>query len=347
VKIAVLKRAAPREGGLEKYTNRLVEAFQARGGDVCVVSFPVKSPLTFLSLAKFDRLCRSFIQENRHDLVLGMDRTSQQTHLRAGNGVHAAYLEIRRRQEGFLKGCSFSINPLHRVTLKLEKAGFENPSLRKLIVNSHFVRTQILQYYNVNPQKIEVVHNGVEWNALESAFSTKRPKMDAFQFLFIGHNFERKGLEPLLRSLARIKDTDFHLSVVGEDKHRSRFENLALILGLKNKVSFWGAQKNSAPFYQRADALVIPSLYDPFANVTVEALAMGLFVVSSEMNGGKEVIAPSAGISVSLDNLESGLREAIKHPKTQESARQIRASVEHLDFSKQLSRFCDICLSSS
>ena len=69
------------------------------------------------------------------------------------------------------------------------------------------------------------------------------------------------------------------------DSYRAK----AVQLGSKPKSASWSAGGNP-PFYQMADALVIPSFYDPFANVTVEALAMGLFVLSSKHNGGPEIL---------------------------------------------------------
>ena len=81
--------------------------------------------------------------------------------------------------------------------------------------------------------------------------------------------------------------------------------------------------------------------YDPFANVTVEALCMGVFVVSSKTNGGHEILQPENGTIIdSLHDPESiaaALEYAMAHPKTDLSARQIRESVKHLDFENQLS----------
>ena len=89
-----------------------------------------------------------------------------------------------------------------------------------------------------------------------------------------------------------------------------------------------------------ADCLVIPSIYDPFANVTVEALAMGLFTLSSKQNGGHEILDIHNG-DVIRDLYDPAdfartLTQAMTHPKTQESAARIRQSVQHLDFSHQL-----------
>jgi len=107
-------------------------------------------------------------------------------------------------------------------------------------------------------------------------------------------------------------------------------------------VEFFGPQKEILPFYKKADALVIPSFYDPFANVTVEALAMGLFVVSSKTNGGSEALTKTNGVVVK-DSLIDALETALKKPKTKERASQIRESVKHLDFSNQMRLFLEAC----
>ena len=198
--------------------------------------------------------------------------------------------------------------------------------------------------------------NGKRWKTISKLLFShkeeiaKKQGLDpkTFQFLFVGHNFHRKGLSLLLQALGRLTRRDFHLSVVGTDKHLSAYQKQAAQLGLSKNVTFFYSQSNPRPFYQAADALVIPSHYDPFANVTVEALAMGLFVVSSTNNGGHEVLNPESGITVDAFDLPSftaALETALNHPKTLQSAQKIRSSVKYLDFSKQLEKVCQICLS--
>jgi UDP-glucose:(heptosyl)LPS alpha-1,3-glucosyltransferase len=348
VKIAILKRAVAdvaRSGGLEKYALRVTEAFQTRGADVTLLSDNTLSlsRFSFRKIEQFDKYCREYLAHTPHEVVFGMDRNRFQTHLRAGNGVHAAYLDLRKNSEGFFKAVSFSFNPLHRTLLQIEKEAFEHPALQRLIVNSAMVQRQVLQYYNVDPKKIVVLHNGVEWSEMQAEVE----KTDRFEFLFVGHNFQRKGLHKLLEALACCRCKEFHLSVIGEDKNLPYFESLAQKLNIC--VTFLGKQNNTLPFFRKADALVIPSFYDPFANVTVEALAMGLFVISSKSNGGHEVLTHQSGIVIEeLENKESfiaALETAMGHPKTKKSAEAIRETVHHLDFSYQLKKLCDLCLS--
>ncbi len=193
--------------------------------------------------------------------------------------------------------------------------------------------------------KIEVIHNGVEWYEMQKPFDAWQERQDAFQFLFIGHNFHRKGLEQLLTSLAPLRSENFQLNVVGKDKDMAYFQSLTSRLNLSDKVIFHGHQQDPIPFYQRADCLVIPSLYDPFANVTVEALAMGVLTLSSKSNGGHEVLTEQNGIILeNVHDFTKELRSAFAHRKTPTSAQKIRESVKYLDFSTQLRRLTQLSI---
>lgn len=370
--IVLLKSRSNNQGGLEKYASRIAKAFIERGSRVTILTtgkgllhseIPIIATQTipwpaFARMEQFDRFVRNWLKKNKADLVFGMDRNRNQTHIRAGNGVHAAYLESRILTEGKMKAIFCKLNPLHRKILELEKAAFENPSLQKLFTNSHMVRNQVLEHYKVNPMKIQVIHNGVEWNEMETDFSAWKSGKEKglqkffldsnhFHFLFIGNGYLRKGLDRLLLALAQLKNEPFHLSVIGKDNQIDFYRAKAVQLGLKDKVHFFGPSQEIRLFYQLADCLVIPSFYDPFANVTVEALAMGLFVLSSKHNGGHEILTPSNGAVIQdlleLDAMVEALRIAMKNKKTEESANLIRNSVKHLDFSNQLRILMESC----
>lgn len=376
-KIAFLKSNILKRGGLEKYTLRLADSFAKSGHDVTllttdcpdealslhpfkVVNLGNRIPLSILQLLRFDRACSRYLAESPHDVVFGMDRNfCLQSHYRAGNGVHAAYLERRRVWDSWLKNQSFAINPLHRLVLQMEKNTFLSPDLKTLFANSNMVKGEILQYYpGIDPAKICVVHNGVEWKELQMPFDeglTLREKIlkqlglnkDCYQFLFVGNEYERKGLALLLEALASLPERNFQLSVIGNERNPETFILKAKELGLQDHVRFIGAVKEIKVFYSSADCLVIPSLYDPFANVTVEALAMGLYVISSSANGGSEVIT-SDDIGLVFNNLQDPeelakcLFEAMnKRPKTPAQASHIRQAVQYLDFTNQIQKIID------
>lgn len=366
--VTLIKGELFKQGGLEKYTWQIAQDFCRLGCPVTlltsgnvqsplsdpllqIVSFPIDHALSFLNVVHFDRACADYLKHHPTPIVFSLDRLHFQTHIRAGNGSHAAYLQMRAAQEGLAKKLSFALNPLHRAILSLEKKGFEDPRLKILFTNSRMVKQEILDHYWTDPGKIHVVHNGVEWHGLQEKFDVwEDQKQETYQFLFMGHNFKRKGLDKLLLALSEIKNEPFHLNIVGHDKGSAHFEHLAQRLNLSKKVTFFGPRIDAHTFYQKSDCLVIPSLYDPFANVTVEALAFGLFVLSSKTNGGHEVLTPESGALLECPDDPTSFAKALKmalgRRKTPQSALSIRQSVKYLDFSNQLRKITQLTLES-
>ncbi len=366
----LLKSHLGKQGGLEKYALRIAQGFLEKGFKVSLLS---KIPCSiqgvsvhtmntcswpaFRRMEQYDLLVQKWLKEHKTDLIFGMDRNRMQTHIRAGNGVHASFLESRIHTEGKFKWLACKLNPLHRKILQLEKASFEYLGLKTIFANSHMVQKELLQFYRIDPAKIQVVHNGVEWHEMEIDFLSRQEQKkihmqrlgldpSRFYFLFIGNGYLRKGLTQLLKAFAKIRYGDAHLLVVGKENKSNNYQSLAANLGLKNHVSFFGKQQDTRPFYQIADSLVIPSFYDPFANVTLEALAMGLFVVSSRWNGGHEVLTAANGTIIEnlldIDSVASSLEEALRRPKTESQATLIRNSVRHLDFSHQIPKLIHV-----
>lgn len=358
MKVVFLKSRLAFRGGLEKYTLRLAKAFLQKGCSITIlttgpapdiegleiISLAEDSKFSLSHLYRFDQLCRKWTGSHHYDLIFGMERTTEQTHYRAGSGVHAVFLKQRALIDSPLKLLSFRFNPLHRYLLHSERKAFENPHLRLLFTNSEMVRNEILENYSTPPIKLRTVHNGVEWKEWEPDFKKSfelKEKKERYHFLFVGNGFQRKGLPFLLEGLKHIKE-EICLTVVGKDKnlewYRQRYKN----------VHFMGSQEDLRPFYQAADALVIPSIYDPFANVTVEALAMGLYVVTSRFNGGKEVLTPQSGSVIeeltSPESVAQALKTALAFPKNLLRATQIRQSIKDLDFSNQLYKIVEQCI---
>lgn len=371
-KVAILKSHLGKKGGLEKYTLRIASAFSEQGYDVTlltthseqlqahgsfkIINFPNCSNISYRHLSQFDQLCKEWLQKNPCDIIFGLDRNSYQTHYRAGNGVHAEYLERRRKTDSLLKRISFHINPLHSKILSLEKQAYESSDLKVLFTNSQMVGDEILKHYATDPKKICVVHNGVEWDEMKKPFDEwanhqaqilTELGLDpyAFQFLFIGKGFRRKGLQYLLEGLSKITSRHYQLSVIGEDRETAYFEKMSEDLKIDDKVKFFGYRQDVIKFYQACDVLVIPSIYDPFANVTVEALAMGLFVVSSKNNGGSEILTAESGKIIddifNPKEVENALHIALDKTKSLHSSLNIRKSVQHLDFSHQLQKLIE------
>jgi len=342
-KVAILKRRCQRPGGAEKYLWKVADCFRSFGAHVdlwsatrledentaWVIERVQIVPLgRTVKVVAFDQMVQRRIRRERYDCILSLDKTTFHTHIRAGGGCHRGWLERRAR---YL------------------------PAWRRA---SEMVKQEIMEYYGVDEERIAVVHNGVEWNELGGAFEEalvgqgelKRQRgldPDRFYFLFVGSGFERKGLRFAMEALGRLP-REASLLVVGRDHRDGRYRGLAQRLGLEGRIIFLGVQRDVVPFYQVADAFVLPTVYDPFSNATLEALAMGLFCVTTKGNGCSEVMADYAGVVIDDPRDTEALAEAMaKAMGGGIDRRRIRESVAHLTLDQHVSKVVDICLEGS
>ena len=230
---------------------------------------------------------------------LSLDRIPGSPVVRAGDGCHAAWLERRAVYCSALKRWSFKVNPKHRTFLDLERRTFAAPELQRVIANSNMVARELHQYCGVPLEKISVVYNGVDEKHLGvRADSRQREQarrelnIDKPALLFLGSGFERKGLDFAIRAMAHLPEAE--LLVVGKDRI-GRYQRLARKTGVADRIRFVGKQNDIAGLLAAADAMVLPTIYDPCANACLEALWAGLPVVTTSGNGAAELI--DSGIS--------------------------------------------------
>lgn len=118
--------------------------------------------------------------------------------------------------------------------------------------------------------------------------------------VFVGSDWDRKGLAVALHGLRTARDHDAHLSlwVVGEGD-RGRFQYMAERLGVGSCVRFFGRRSDTERFYQAADLLLFPSSYEAFSLAALEAASTGLPLVITAVNGAEELVGDGvAGVVV-------------------------------------------------
>lgn len=146
----------------------------------------------------------------------------------------------------------------------------------------------------IEEERIAIIPNGVdlgEFGGVRPA-RTSKPKVTG---LFVGRlEPHQKGLEPLVRSLAILpRSVGFELRIIGEDWGGAALvRRLASELGVDDRITLVGRvpRENLLREYAAADLLVMPSLFEPFGIVLLEAMASGLPVVASRVGGIPEVV---------------------------------------------------------
>ena len=139
-----------------------------------------------------------------------------------------------------------------------------------------------------------------------------------FVLLLIGNDWEKKGLETLLHSIAECRDLPLKLLVAGKDD-QNLFLPVIQRLGLQGRVQFPGSSSDVVQFYAAADAYAGPSFEDSFALPPLEAMACGLPVITSVNNGGAQAITEAVDGFVLRDPRDSAalarlLRQLCEQP---------------------------------
>ncbi len=372
MRIAIIKSHFTPYGGAEKYTIRLIEAFIKNNMAVDVITSThsdwSSTGLNFrpivlkqfrynnlLRLLTFHASVKQHVKQEPYDCILGMEYTGYETHVRAGGGCHSAWIQRRCAESSWLRCLSFQANPFHRAMIALEKRALSSPMLKRVFCNSSLVEKEIVYWYPQAKNKLTVLHNGVEWDEFSDAFETGLKKRndllqdlqlnpERFFFLFVGSGYERKGLAKTIMALPLLPENT-ELIVVGKDKRQNQYERLCKRIGLSERVHFWGPQRNIIPFLQVSDAFVLPTIYDPFSNASLEALAMGLYLVTSDANGCSEIVTEGSGCIIGNLRDNSSVAEAMRTAVGPHlSKREIRNTVRHLDLETQLQRIVDICI---
>jgi UDP-glucose:(heptosyl)LPS alpha-1,3-glucosyltransferase len=243
-------------------------------------------------------VCARLARES-FDLVQSHERIACCDVYRAGDGVHRQWLENRARAEGPLGRLATRLSPYHRYVLAAERRLFASPRLRAVICNSRMVRDEIQRHFGTPRERLHVVYSGVDLDAfvpelrLEHRARVRRElgiPEDAIVYLHVGSGFARKGVATLLAALAKLEDRNARLLVIGKDRNEPALRAAAAQPGIGNRVHFTGGQTDVRPFYGAADCFVLATLYDPFPNAALEALASGLPIVVSRQSGAAELV---------------------------------------------------------
>jgi len=336
-------------GGVEQATAGLVGALVEHGHDVHLATPPGQRPipgvthhrLSLPPLPGAARLlalavaARAIAGRGGWDVVQSHERTLCQDVYRAGEGCHRAYLASRDEPAGR----AF----YHRVVLALERRAFAVTP--RIVAIARRGKREIETLYGVDPGRVDVVYNGVDLERFHprnrrtlraAARADAGVPPGAWTLLFVGSGFERKGLATAVAALAALDDPASRLVVVGrgdEAAHRA----LAARLGVADRIAWLGPRPDVERWYAAADVCVLPSRYEPFGNVHLEALASGLPVVASREAGGSEVVEDGASGRIVDPRDHHAVARAIEELRAvPERAEAARRSAEPFTFAAQV-----------
>ena len=328
--VAIVVESLHSQGGVGRRTSELVRKLLSAGHEVHVyanrwdpkaaegASFHYIPMLKLGRAAKplsFAWFCSALIPRSRHDLIHTQARVFRYDVATLGVGCHRAYLD------------AVGIDPekapdrrLHRTILHIERSMLASERFaaqRRIIVNSNKCKGELVDYYSVPETSIDVARNGVDHGVFSpdiraSLGPTVRRELgmspDELMVLFVGSGFQRKGLDTLIEAVGRLRrGRSLRLFVVGRGK-RDEHSRLAADVGIAEQLTWIGQSDPSdiVKYYAAADIFALPTRYDPFANSTMEALACGVPVVTTNANGVSEILRDGTdGLIVEPDEADA------------------------------------------
>lgn len=351
MKLALVHKSYGSVGGTEGFLAGLVEGLEARGHelDLYVASAPGMgtSPNRSSGL-RLRRLqgrgggwlatlvlmlsAAARLRGRNYDQVLHLGRTGPGGIYRAGGGCHRAWRQLLlERARGRLARLALHLSPAHRLRLWHERRALHSPST-VVVVPSERARRDLIAHYGEVGHGVQVLPNGVDLERFSPAARHEQREEQRAHYglapsetclLFFGSDPWRKGLDRVLHAFALLRASEpgpLRLLVLGCARQEPWVRRLVRRLDLGGSVILGGREDQPLRAYAAADLLVLPTRYDPFANVTLEALACGLPVVTTSCNGAVEA-APScpALFVVPGESPGAALAEAVQAALAQRS----------------------------
>ena len=275
-------------GGAEAYLKRLGAGVAAAGH--CVTLFTTEAWPTeewhFGSIVRLKaKSAIGFADElektsREHcDVLLSLERVWRCDVYRAGDGVHRAWLQRRNEIAGPLQKFSRFFNRKHSAALDLEESLFANRRAARVIANSRMVQDEIVRFYGYPAEQIDIVYNGLPLELFRNQ-PEGAPARNEIVVLFVGSGWERKGLRFAVDAV-EAQGGKMKLLVAGRGDS-TKFSSHA--------TQFLGVAEDMSSVYRGADIFLLPTIYDPFSNACLEALAAGLPVITTKANGFSEII---------------------------------------------------------
>jgi UDP-glucose:(heptosyl)LPS alpha-1,3-glucosyltransferase len=319
--IGLVRRGYSATGGAEAYLLRLASGLRSRGCKLTLYTTvdwpPDRWPfgdLVRLKATEPLEFARGFQQKrNPGQVVLSLDRVPGCDVFRAGDGVHAAWLQRRSQFESAWKSRLRIFNLKHPALFALERQVLASAKL--VIANSKMVAKEIVRWHGVPESRIRIVPNGIGEAIPRISRAEARRRLDipedAFCALFVGTGWERKGLRFALEAVEMLGGGTL-LLIAGRGRTK-RYRS--------PHAKFLGIVEDLPALYTAADVFTLPTIYDPFSNACLEALAAGLPVVTTSANGFSEILTPAVHGHVVDPGDVQGLADALEFWKTRDPAK--------------------------
>jgi glycosyltransferase involved in cell wall biosynthesis len=293
----------------DKVDLELQQHSQAHWINIQVKNFPTQ----ILSGLAFAWKCRTWLNQNRSSLDVLMVNGANTNELSDVNAVHFVHTSWLRSpvhpwqlRKDFYGAYQWFFSTLNAYW---EKIAFQKAKV--IVAVSEKVKQELLDI-SIAPDKVKVIFNGVDLKEFSPGIR-ERQKLGLPEgvtlALFVGDILtSRKNLDSILKALVNVPE--LHLAVAGKVEG-SPFPQLAIALGLTERVHFLGFRSDISEIMKAADFFVFPSRYEACTLVLLEAIASGLPVITANTTGGAEAITLDCGLVLSDSEDTQALADAL------------------------------------
>jgi UDP-glucose:(heptosyl)LPS alpha-1,3-glucosyltransferase len=214
-------------------------------------------------------------------------------------------------------GFAFRANAwvVRRLSLLAERWCYRPGRAANLVAVSGGVAGELRRHFPRMAESVSVIPNGVDAERFRPGEEDGGlPGAGTLRVLFVGGDWERKGLRAAIEALAGCPGAE--LTVVGSgdvDSYRAAAE----AAGVADRVEFAGPTADPAPAYRAADAFLLPTAYESFSLVTYEAAASGLPLLATRVNGIEDLLRDGVNgwfVDRSPEQIAARLRELRDDP---------------------------------
>lgn len=313
IALIILHADAPR-GGAERYTLDLAAALAGAGHEVTLlaasfgevpvgvktVSLPYRGLTRTGKYNRFLDALDTHLLQHRYDIVHAMlpVRRCDVYHPHAGvaaEAMRSGHLKYPNLFARVLAWLGTQINLRRRRFARVERELLTGPTPPTVLCLSDYVKQAVRRHYAISEDHLFWLFNCVDLRRFDPEGATSDVRMrwgigdEQIMALMIAQDYQRKGLREAIRALAMVGDPRLRLVVVGRDDD-TPYRKLARELNVAERVIFAGPTKDPRSFYAAADCFVLPTRHDPCSLVVLEALAMGVPVISTVQNGACEIM---------------------------------------------------------
>jgi glycosyltransferase involved in cell wall biosynthesis len=240
------------------------------------------------------------------------------------------------------------LTPLYR---KMLPEAYRNAC--RLIAVSASMKPGLLEVTPDIEDRITVVPNMVNGDFF--SFPSSERSKDPFVFLSAGRLVKFKGLDYLLRAFASLKSSvnvPIRLRIIGRGEEHQNLKKLADELGIHDEVEFTGriSRDEVSRAYREANCFVLPSLYEAFGVVLIEAMASGLPVIATRSGGPENIVEAPCGILTepgNVDTLRDSMAAMIRNYASFEQSRIRESTLQrygHREIAREYLKIFKNCL---